>query len=337
MDDKRFLKLAEAIKNGSPEQKDAAAREISEARDITMIENIVELLKEYNPMVRGVAAIIISVYGVQYTKKLLIDLQDEESDHTVRITGMLGVKYFGKITYDKLKEEIKNYSSGVLEIEEPEIKKPSEPPEKEKSAVKRKSVKKKQKPGTVKKPEEAKKKKKILWPVIITLFSFVIIIIAVAFFAKNRFGTKTVKPVSRPKTVAEKLTERNRTITDFKAKNLSPETPESKRPFAAAVESMYGDTYESVVKRIYTMPIFEETGMNTVLASWRKINFPEGRDQRSKYLFGKETSSETLIFPNLPGMHLKYNLKEGTLAREAVLKPNKDVKIYLIVDKVTVK
>jgi len=54
-------------------------------------------------------------------------------------------------------------------------------------------------------------------------------------------------------------------------------------------------------------------------------------------LMGLETDGEKLIFPNLSAMRIKFSLKKGTVAEQAIKKVDDDIEISVIVDKVIVR
>ena len=99
----------------------------------------------------------------------------------------------------------------------------------------------------------------------------------------------------------------------------------------------YGEELNELTDRIYETPQLSKGGKNTVLASWRKMNYSATRQDRIDSLLYNISVNEQLIFPNIPAMHLEYNIKEGSVAFEAMEQLDPEVEVVVIVEKVTVK
>ena len=104
-----------------------------------------------------------------------------------------------------------------------------------------------------------------------------------------------------------------------------------------SIATYYNDTYHELVERVYTLIYFKQSGMNTLVAFWRKYNFTNPAAERQANILNLESENEHLIFPNYSAMKLKYDLIEGGLAYESIVNRDTDVEISIFVDSIAIK
>jgi len=180
------------------------------------------------------------------------------------------------------------------------------------------------------------KKRALILPLALIIL-IAVPLISIKLFFKN--GDKAAEESKQQKTVGimEILENRDTDIQDFTTQQFSPDQFIDQLPYTIAVSTFYDDNYGLLLNRIYSNAGKNEHGKNTVLAFWRKFNFPDIKTQVDKELLFKDAGKGKLIFPNYAAMHLRYDLTEGSLAFEDILKPNKDVEISITVTKVELK
>jgi len=361
-------KLLQILKEGTPEEKDKTAEFACKIRSENVAIGVVPFLKDKDPLVRQLSVIIISVTGYDKAKGLLYNLKKNDEAAQVRMAADIGLRFFGNITYQKMKQELKHCFAGKSQEEKKkETVYHSNKIEKEKEVDMEEKVNKdkiaRQKPEPVEptgldKIVERKAEKKqnyvtfcfklsrnvltqfkraaVLVPVI-TVMILVVSFIGYRLFYKSPEQKETDNIDRSPVKISELLMKREEDIKRFKEINSFTANSAEQLPVTIAVSTIYEDNYGLLVNEFYSNAGVNGHGKNTVLAFWRKHNLPDIKSQTDKELFLKNTGEGKLIFPNYKAMHLEYDLSEGSVAFENIFTPNENVEISITVSKVEVK
>jgi len=346
-------KLIQVITRGTPEEMDAAAREICQSRMKELVNDLVEQLQHPDSLVRETVAVILGVLGGKESVKHLSALGKSDPETNVRIASIIARENAGKLTYDRLKNEIKRFHHESLSEQEKKklaaqrIADKSETTERKMPEVKRISGEE-----IIKEKETAEKisgflpgLKRIMftWKAAIVAGFLIVLVLVVFVLNVDREG-KFVGidkpeefPISGSKAVGLLIKERIAAINKFKSTYLNPDNPASKYPMTLEIRSIPGDTYGDLFDKVYSDIFGTEIGMNTMGAFWRHVNFGTGRTQNLVDLMERETSGELLLFPSPAAMNVILNVEKGSLAFQTINKFDPDLEITIRVDNVVVR
>jgi len=302
--------LLRKIEKGAPSEKDSAAEEICNRQLKGALSGVIRLLQKDDPLIRTNAVIILGV--LESKKKLLEKIVRSDSNRDVRVAAEVMIENFGKITYEEAKNRINAAKLGK-DIQEEKT---------EKKEKDEKSVEKKRKSAE-------KDRKRIAYKILLpALVLILVIVLAYKFYPQYN----AVKPLSR-KTFTDELKGRIEDILDFKKDFIS----NNGEPKTIKIKTYSGDTYGRLLERIYDVPEISVSGKNTIYAFFRKYNFKGSNKEKQADLLEIETSDEELIFPNVPAMHLAFDLTEGSVAYQYIVKSNDSLEISLTVDKIVIE
>ena len=319
--------LIRQIRSGDQKAMDAAATILCKRRVKKAVRPLVSITYHNNAMVRGIAAICLGVIGDRRGLKALERLKFLDEDKNVRRAAFIAIKHFGKSTYDVLKNELRSYEQ--FPIEEAFPSKPSPAEDRKRPSMFSRI------PFLGRFPVFTREKQIAIIAVVLGSILGVFVLMS----PKGKridFKDEANTNVIESKTIGDKLIARRKAVADFRSKNLDPKSPDSKSPKTMAITT-YGEELNELTDRIYETPQLSKGGKNTVLASWRKMNYSATRQDRIDSLLYNISVNEQLIFPNIPAMHLEYNIKEGSVAFEAMEQLDPEVEVVVIVEKVTVK
>lgn len=312
--------LIRKIQFGSPEEKDHAAELICKNRMQAATTHLMKLLQSNDSVIKGISIIILGVLGVK--KELLEMIHRSDDNPDVRLAAEVMLKHFGRISYPDAKNEINAARHGYVVDEESKEKKTEEEKISEKPEEKREDE------GV-----EKKDRKNVLFIAAAVLTVVVIIIVAVIFGS----GEKPEMSIQEQReTFADEIQNRIEEITDFK-KNFISYSDQEVFPNTIRVKSYVGDTYGSIFNEIYDAPEIIVSGRNTIFSFFRKYNFRDLKKEKDVKLFDMEAHLEYLIFPNISAMHLKFDLREGSVAYQTIFNPDNSLEISAEVEEVIVK
>ena len=318
--DKRIKFLVDELGSGDKESMERAGTLICKSSEIEFVKEVMSLLKNKNPEVRLNAVMVLGVMGNEKALKKIGKLKGFDKDKSVRVAASIAFENFKKVSYQELKSKIKN------EIIEKVYKKEIELPEKEKTE------------DLLEEEFYPYQKKSPLLVIIGISLLFIVFLLLIVYLGTPVFKVKVVPEYSTGvKKINQLIKERIKRIQDFKKDYLLPDGAQSRYPTTISLPTFFGDTYGEVAYRVYSAPEFKKAGMNTILAFWRKHNFISLDMERRVDLMELETDGEKLIFPNFSAMRIKFSLKEGSAANQAINKIDDDVEINVIVDKVVLK
>jgi len=317
--EERLKFLLSELTSGDNEAMERAAALISRSDDAECIKKVSKLLNNKNSKIRINAIIILSAAGDKKLFKKIEKLKRKDNDENVRIAASVALKNFGNLEFQKLKSKVKKT------IIDKVYKKDIELPDEEIF-------------GASASDEKVFKSKRSLIFKIAGMVCFLIFLaIIIIFHSENIFKFKLApEGVPGVKKINELLNERRDKIYNFKKDYLQPGGAYSKFPMTVSIPTYFGDSYSDVVYSVYDAPEFQKSGMNTMLAFWRKHNFTSLADERREDLFQLKTDGEKLIFPNYSAMRINFNLEKGSVAEQAINKTD-SVEINVIVDKVILK
>ncbi len=137
--------------------------------------------------------------------------------------------------------------------------------------------------------------------------------------------------------IAMMIKERIEAVNKFKSMYLDPENPASRFPMTLELRSFPGETYGDLFERVYGNTTGTETGMNTLGAFWRHMNFGNSGTQNIVELMEKETEDELLLFPNPTAMDIQLDLEEGSVTFQSINCFDPDLEVSVRVNNVTVR
>ena len=312
--------LVRKIQFGNPEEKEIAAEHLCRDRMRGAAGSVIKLLQSEDPLVRGIAVIILGVLGVK--KDLLNSIHKSDESPDVQLAAEVMLKYFGNISYIDAKNEISiaKYGPSPEEQDDVGIEKQAEIIEKEEEEEK--ELEKKHK----------RIKRSIL--VLITAFCLVAAVILIVMFSGG--VDEEIAVPEKEVTFADQIRGRIEKVAEFK-KDLISYRDDPTAPNTIFLRSYSGDTYGSLFEKIYDVPDLSISGMNTIFSFFRKYNFTGLENEKDPGLFEKETINENLIFPNLEAMNLRYDLIEGSAAYEALFDPIDSLEISITIEMLEVK
>ena len=342
-------KLIQAIIRGAAEEMEAAAQEICQNRMKELIDELVEQLQHPDSSVRETIAVILGVLGGEKSIKLLSDLGKSDPKTNVRIAAMIARENAGKMTYDRLKKEIRRFHHDSLaeqDKEKQETRRTAGKPEttgRKIPEVKRisgeKIPEKKEKTGKISSFLPGVKKIMFTWKTAL-IAAALIIVVVLGLYLKGKFvgnGKPEESPIHSSEAVGMLIKERINAIDKFKSTYLNPESPASRFPMTLEIRTIPGDTYGDLFEKAYYNIFGTETGMNTLGAFWRHVNFGSDRTQNLVDLMERETEGELLLFPSPAAMNVILNLEKGSLAFQTINKFDPDLDITIRVDNVVVR
>lgn len=346
-------KLIQAITRGTPEEMESAAREICQSRMKELIDDLVEQLKHPDSAVRETVAVILGVLGGEESVKHLSALSKSDHETNVRMASIIARENAGKLTYDRLKNEIKRFHHESLaeqDKKKPEAQKAAD--EFETTERKMPEVKRISGEEILKDKETAEKVggflpglRKIMftWKAAIAAGILIVIILVVLVLSVDReeefvgIDKPEESPISGSEAVGLLIKEKIAAINKFKSTYLNPDSPASKFPMTLEIRSIPGDTYGDLFDKIYSDIFGTEIGMNTMGAFWRHVNFGTDRTQNLVDLMERETEGELLLFPSPAAMNVILNVEKGSLAFQTINKFDPDLEVTIRVDNVVVR
>ena len=319
MDERKKFLLSE-LSSGDVEAMERAATLIAKSYDAESIKEVLKLLKNKNPRIRTNAVTLLAAIGSKNSFSKIKKLSKNDKSENVRIAAAVAIDYFGNINFQELKSKIKKAAIDKLYKREIEL------PEKER----------------LKDSEHGLSKLARLKASKIQVFGIcflVLFLILVLFFHDELLIKYKPEPKSAPKVrkMNELIKERIMKIYNFKKDYLSHDGTHSEIPMTISLPTYSGDTYGDVANSVYSSPEFQKSGMNTLLAFWRKHNFDSYKVERNEDLLQLSTEEEKIIFPNLSAMRIKFNLNKGSAAYQAINKTDPDIEIDVVVNKVILK
>ena len=312
--------LIRKIQFGSPEEKDSAAETICKNRMRSATTSLMKLLQSSDPVIKGISIIVLGVLGVK--RELLEMIRRSDDNPDVRAAAEIMLKHFGTITYKDAKNEINAARHGYE----------AEPEEGKKEVVELKEIVKQEE--RVEDTEiEKKDRKKILFPAAAAL-TIILLIILVVIFSSGESPEISIQ--EQRETFADEINNRIEEITNFK-KNFVSYSDQEIFPNTIRVKSYVGDSYGSIFNEIYDAQEISVTGRNTIFSFFRKYNFRDLEKEKEPDLFDMDTHLEYLIFPNISALHLKFDLREGSVAYQTIIKPDDNLEITAEIEEVIVK
>ena len=319
--------LIDQIRSGDQEIMDAAAKILCRSANKKAIRPLIHLTFHGNSVVLGIGALCLVAQGDKRAIKALKRLKKIDDDKNVRLAAFLSLKYFGKRGYDELKNEMRRYEAF---------------PEDEIFPAKRKPAARRARWSFLSRIPVLGRFSVYSWQEQTVIISGGIIFLFFAFILmlpRKQIITIRTDELTEPRTeqsFGRQLLERNKKIADFREERLNPNAPESTIPGTLTLET-YGDELRELTNKVYDAPQFSKSGKNTLLSSWRKMNYKTTRRDREDSLLFDISSREQLIFPNPAAMHMDYSLEKGSVAYEAIEQEDPDLEIIVIVEKVTLK
>ena len=312
--------LLSELSSGDVEAMERAATLIAKSNDAESVKEVPKLLKNKNPRIRTIAVILLAAMGSKKSYNKIKKLSKNDKNENVRIAAAVAIDNFGSINFQELKSKVKKSAIDKLYKREIEL------PGKEKLKSSEYGLNK------------LTKIREYRFQVIGICSLLLLIILVWIFHDKLLFKYKPVpKSTLKVRNINESIKERIMKIHNFKKDYLSPNGTYSKFPMTISLPTFSGDTYDDVTKSVYSSPEFQESGMNTLLAFWRKHNFDSYNAERNMDLLQFSTDAEKIIFPNLSAMRIEFNLKKGSVAFQAIGKSDPDIEIKVIVNKVILK
>ncbi len=317
--EERMKFLLSELTSGDNEAMERAATLICRSDKAECIKKVSKLLNNKDSKIRTNAIIILSVVGDEKSFKKIEKLKRKDKNENVRIAASVALKNFGNLEFQKLKSKVKK------NVIDKVYKKDIELPDEEIFG------------GSAGDEKVFKSKRSLIFKIAGIVCFLLFLVIIIMFHSKNIFKFKSI-PTSAPsvKKINELLKERRDKIYNFKKDYLLPGGAYSKFPMTFSMPTYFGDSYSDVVYSVYDAPEFQKSGMNTMLAFWRKHNFASLKDERRENLFQLKTDGEKLIFPNYSAMRINFSLEKGSVAEQALNKTD-SVEINVIVDKVILK
>ena len=320
--DKRTKLLLGELSSTDRDSRERAAALICNMREIPFVKEIVDLLKNENPDVRIQALTVLGIIGGNKEQKKIRKSMKSDVNISVRIAAMVILERFGKSSFRNLNKVVRN---AIID------------------KVYKKKIEMQTRGGVlswtsfkgVLSFRDKQQSFRVLGGILLTA---AVVVILLLYNNKSFINIKQVeKKTVQPEKMSKKIMQRIKDVQDFKQNALLPGGKDSKNPVTITLNTRYGDKYGDLAQSVYSVREFHKSGMNTLLAFWRKYNFPTIKMERRKDIMDIDTDGETLIFPNLPAMRIRYSLEEGTAAQQVIEKPGNDVIIKVTVDKVVVK
>lgn len=319
--------LIEQIVSGDQEIMDAAANILCRSKNKKAIHPLINLTFHGNSVVRGIGALCLGAQGDRRAVKALKRLKKIDRDKNVRLAAFLALKHFGKRSYEELKNELRSYEDF---------------PEDEAFPSKARPTGDKRRASVFSRIPVLGQFSVYSWQkqtAVISSGVFVLFLIVLLMLPRKQIITIQTTDITEPRSkhsFGTMLLERNKQIADFREERLNPDMPGSKLPATIALQT-YGDELKELTDKVYDARQFSKAGKNTLLSSWRKMNYKTTKRDREDSLLYDHSTNEQLIFPNFAAMHMDYVLEKGTVAYEAIEKDDPDLEIIVIVEKVTVK
>ncbi|MFC1477740.1 HEAT repeat domain-containing protein [candidate division KSB1 bacterium] len=347
------IKLLHIIVEGPPEEREEAAREICQRRMDDMLDRVVGLLEQPDEDVRVTAAAILGVFGRNDTLGILDSLSKGDPALDVRVAAIISRQYAGKLTYDHLMAEIKRFqkSEAAQKDMEPDLKDAKAKSDKPDDVVFDTRPEPRVRRLADLEEEALRKERTFSIASILAALGTVLrknkiyaaaaacaaVVIIVFIFTAN--DDEASKPEIKPGSalLGNVIKERIAGITEFKAKWLDPDSPDSRYPMTLEIRTMGGDTYGGLFDNVYSGIIPTKAGINTLGAFWRHINFGTDRKQNEINLMEKETSGELLLFPNFAALNLLLQAEEESLAMQQLFGQDPDLEVRIEVNDVLVR
>lgn len=320
--DKRTKLLLGELSSTDRDSRERAAALICNIREIPFMKEIVDLLKHENPEVRIQALTVLGIIGGHREHKKIQKSMKSDVNISVRIAAMVILERLGKSSFRDLNKVVRN---AIID------------------KVYKKKIEMQTRGGALSWTsfEEVlsfRNKRQSFGVLGGVILAAAVVVIMFLYNNKSFIKIKQVeKKTVQPEKMSKKIMQRIKDVQDFKQNALSPGGEDSKNSVTMSLNTHYGDTYGDVAQMVYSVQEFQKSGMNTLMAFWRKHNFPTAKMERKKDIMNIDTDGETLVFPNLPAMRIRYSLEEGTAAHQVIEKPDNDVIIKVTVDKVVVK
>jgi len=338
-------KLIQAIEEGTPEERDNAAREICQRRLVELESDLLLLLDHNDEAAREVVVVVLGVLGQQKSMERMTEVAKEDMSTNVRVAAIIAHEYAGKITYDHLWAQIKRFKA------QSQVQKDDKATEQPESAKVRETRVPRKRPDVVRISDLEKMAESDKKPFVPYVFRYIdehrkavlavlaagVIIVSFILFGERDEGVMTHSSPQGSGLVANRIMGRIAAISEFKQVWLDPESPQSRYPMTLELRSMIGDTYGSLFEKVYMNVLPTEEGMNTLGAFWRHINFGPGRKQNDVTLMDQETSGELLLFPNLAGINLMLKAGEEDVAFQHLFQNDPDLEISIEVDGVEIR
>lgn len=338
-------KLIQRILDGSPEERESAARQICQSRKKDTAAELVNQLHRASPSTREIIAIICGVLGGKDHIKNLTKLSKTDPEANVRIAAIISHQYVGKTTFDQLRSEIRNFHKE----EDPAKKKEIQQKRPQKSNYKKpvistpemRSVSERK---TKEENDDAEREtsllskfqtKKILSSAVLITIVLMIALIS-KYIISNSNENKQIVEAGRM-SISAIIKERFSAIEKFKKTNLDPENPASKYPMTLEIRTVSGDVYGDLFEAIYGNVLGTEIGMNTLGAFWRHVNFGSDKMQNLTDLMEQESSGELLLFPNPAALNMILDVENGSLSYQTLNNFDPDLVIMIRVDNVVVR
>ncbi len=267
------------ILEGSPDERELAALRICQTRRSDALIGLWQYMESADSGVRELIVKIAGVLGgAEYGKKLEL-LSKKDPEVNVRIAAIIAQQHLGRITYDRLSDEIKKFHHESAVEEEPESPERKQEQTVQKEKERTSPVVKHAGAEIVSKSENDRPE----GPGIKNLFTlrilFVACIVVVAgigiyilFNTDNDEGPGG-RRLAGSAAIAMMIKERIEAVNKFKSMYLDPENPASRFPMTLELRSFPGETYGDLFERVYGNTTGTETGMNTLGAFWRHMNF----------------------------------------------------------------
>jgi len=313
--------LIKTIEKGSPGEREKAAIEICQRRITGVVDDLLSLLVHKETSVRELVAVILGVIGDKKAIDALNEISRSDSDTNVRVAAIVAREYAGKLTYNRLKAEIKRYHGDHDKEEKRETELPEPGSEKGSRKSRRRRGPVIREMPVPEKPEKAALITKVLWKQNRRVLIPFLVIVALGTLAGalilSRTRTDRESPaasVQGSAAVANMIKERIAAIDKFKRTSLDPESPASMYPMTLELRTITGDTYGDLFEKVYAHVLPTETGLNTLGAFWRHVNFGSGEKQYDPDLMEQETSGELLLFPNPAALNLVLDVKNSSMA-----------------------
>ena len=336
--------IVEIVLNGNPTDRDLVARQICQSRKKDILKTLWDNVHTADAGAREVIIKIAGVLGGLEFSQEIEDLSKKDPEANVRIAAIVAKQYLGKVTYDKLSDEINRFNfeetgeSG--QTIQPTVQEVPAQTESQTSAPKVKfagdSEEQKNDPDQSRGVPTFLSKKVLIAGLCIVMVATVLYMNRTHFESDQEVDRQIPQSPGR-QAIALTIKERIDAVNKFKAMYLDPESPASRFPMTLELRSMQGDTYGDLFERVYGNILGTETGMNTIGAFWRHMNFGTSETQNMIDLMDMETESELLLFPNPVSMGLQLNLNEGSAAYQSFNNEDPDLEISIRVNSVVVR
>ena len=338
-------KLIQIILDGSAEERENAARQICQSRKKDTAAELVNQLHLASPSTREIIAIITGVFGGKDNIQNLTKLSKTDPEANVRIAAIISRQFAGKMTFDQLRSEIRNFHKDESPVKQKEIQE-KQPVEnnREKQVLGSPEMRSISARETKEENDDPKREMSLLSKFqtkkVLSIAVLVTIVLMIALISKYVIlnGNENKQIVeARRMSIGAIIKERFTAIEKFKSTNLNPENPASKYPMTLEIRTVSGDVYGDLFEAIYGNVMGTEIGMNTLGAFWRHVNFGNDKMQNLADLMEQETSGELLLFPNPAALNMILDVENGSLSYQTLNNFDPDLVITIRVDNVVVR